>query len=308
MCCLFGFVDYGHILSRNQRLKLLTALSTASEERGTDATGIAYNFGGKQVIYKRPLPAHLMWYRVPHSPSIIMGHTRMTTQGSEKNNQNNHPFSGATGNTRFSLAHNGVLVNDKLLRQKYKLPATKVETDSYVAVQLLEHCGQIGFDSLQFLAEELEGSFTISVLTEQDELYFAKGNNPLCIYHFPQSKLYVYASTEQILNAGLKNSHLKLGSFEPVRVFTGEILRIDSKGKITRSEFRDDKLYVSYNIPWYDRVWLQEPRPPYKFPEDPYIRDLKAVAPCYGFSADEIDMLLEEGFSPDEIEEYMYCG
>lgn len=308
MCCLFGFVDYGHILSRNQRLKLLTALSTASEERGTDATGIAYNFGGKQVIYKRPLPAHLMWYRVPRSPSIIMGHTRMTTQGSEKNNQNNHPFPGKAGNARFSLAHNGVLVNDKLLRQKYKLPANKVETDSYVAVQLLEHCGQIGFDSLQFLAEELEGSFTISVLTEQDELYFVKGNNPLCIYHFPQSGLYVYASTEQILNAGLKNSHLKLGSFEPIRVFTGEILRIDSKGKVTRSEFRDDKLYESYNIPWYDRFWFQEPRPPYKFQDDPYISDLKAVAPCYGFSGDEIDMLLAEGFSPDEIEEYMYCG
>lgn len=308
MCCLFGFVDYGHTLSRNQRLKLLTALSTASEERGTDATGIAYNFGGKQIIYKRPLPAHLMWYRVPRSPAIVMGHTRMTTQGSEKNNQNNHPFPGKAGDSRFSLAHNGVLVNDKLLRQKYKLPAAKVETDSYVAVQLLEHYGQIGFDSLQFLAEELEGSFTISVLTEQDELYFVKGNNPLCIYHFPQSKLYVYASTEQILNAGLKNSHLKLGSFEPIRVFTGEILRIDSKGKVTRSEFRDDKLYESYNIPWYDRFWFQEPRPPYKFQDDPYISDLKAVAPCYGFSGDEIDMLLAEGFSPDEIEEYMYCG
>ena len=169
MCCLFGFVDSGHILSRNQRLKLLTALSTASEERGTDATGIAYNLDGKQVVYKRPLPAHLMWYRVPRSPSFVMGHTRMTTQGSEKNNQNNHPFPGKTGNARFSLAHNGVLVNDKLLRQKFKLPATQIETDSYIAVQLVEQYGQIGFDALRFLAEELEGSFTISVLTEQDE-------------------------------------------------------------------------------------------------------------------------------------------
>lgn len=247
MCCLFGFVDYGHTLSRNQRLKLLTALSTASEERGTDATGIAYNLDGKQIIYKRPLPAHLMWYRVPVSPTIIMGHTRMTTQGSEKNNQNNHPFTGKTGDAMFSLAHNGVLVNDKLLRQKFKLPATKAETDSYVAVQLLEQYGQIGFDALRFLAEELEGSFTISVLTEQDELYFVKGNNPLCIYHFPQSGLYVYASTEQILNAGLKNSRLKLGGFEPVRVFTGEILRIDSNGKVTRSDFRD-RLLESHEI------------------------------------------------------------
>ena len=308
MCCLFGFIDYGHKLTRKQRLRLLSTLSTACEERGTDATGIAYNLDGKRVIYKRPLPAHLMWYRVPRSPSIVMGHTRMATQGSELVNINNHPFPGVAGQIHFSLAHNGVLTNDKTLRKKYKLPATKVETDSYVAVQLLEQCGQLNFDSLRFMAEELEGSFTISVLTEQDELYFVKGNNPLSIYHFPQSGLYVYASTEQILNAGLKNSRLKLGSFEPVRVFTGDILKIDSKGKVTRSEFRDDKLYVSYSITWYDRVWLQEPRPPYKFQDDPYISDLKAVAPCYNLSADEIDMLLEEGFSPGEIEEYMYCG
>lgn len=65
MCCLFGFHDYGHQLTRKQRSRLLSILSTACEERGTDATGIAYNADGKQVVFKRPLPAHLMWYRVP---------------------------------------------------------------------------------------------------------------------------------------------------------------------------------------------------------------------------------------------------
>ena len=50
MCCLFGFVDYAHKLTRKQRLRLLTALSVASEERGTDATGIAYNINGRQCI------------------------------------------------------------------------------------------------------------------------------------------------------------------------------------------------------------------------------------------------------------------
>ena len=61
MCCLFGFVDYGHKLTRKQRQRLLYALSTSAEGRGTDATGISYNADGKQMIYKRPLPSHLMW-------------------------------------------------------------------------------------------------------------------------------------------------------------------------------------------------------------------------------------------------------
>ena len=312
MCCLFGFVDYGHKLSRTQRLRLLSTLSTACEERGTDATGIAYNLNGRQVIYKRPQAAHQMWYRIPTSPTIVMGHTRMTTQGSEKININNHPFPGTAGNTRFALAHNGVLINDKTLRKKYKLPATKVETDSYVAVQLLEQYGQINFDSLRFMAEELEGSFTITVLTDRDELYFVKGNNPLTIYHFPQSALYAYASTEDILRKGLKNSHLNPGKAEPVRVYSGEILRIDGQGKISRSEFNDEKLYFSRYPHWFDWQQYQEPRRPYHFEEngfeDSYIADLKAVAACCGVYPEDIDALLAEGVSLEEIEEYLYCG
>ena len=97
MCCLFGFVDYGHQLTRKQRSRLLTVLSVACEDRGTDATGISYNYDSRQFIYKRPIPAHLMWYRVPVDATIVMGHTRMTTQGDEKHNENNHPFPGLAG-------------------------------------------------------------------------------------------------------------------------------------------------------------------------------------------------------------------
>lgn len=312
MCCLYGFVDYGHKLSRKQRLRLLSTLSTACEERGTDATGIAYNLVGRQLIYKRPLAAHQMWYRVPSSVTTVMGHTRMATQGSELVNINNHPFPGMAGQTHFSLAHNGVLTNDKTLRKKFKLPITKVETDSYVAVQLLEQYGQVNFDSLRFMAEELEGSFTITVLTDQDELYFVKGNNPLTIYHFPQNGLCVYASTEEILRKGLKNSHLNLGKAEPVRVYSGDILKIDGQGKISRSEFNDEKLYFSRYPHWFDWQQYQEPRRPYHFEEDAfgdsYIADLKAVAACCGVYPEDIDALLAEGVSLEEIEEYLYCG
>lgn len=252
MCCLFGFVDYGHKLTRKERLRLLAMLGTSAEARGSDATGFSFNVDEKQCIFKRPLPAHMMWYRLPASVTTVMGHTRMTTQGSAKQNVNNHPFPGTAGNMRFALAHNGVLTNDKTLRKKYKLPATKVETDSYVAVQLLEQYGKINFDSLRYMAEELEGTITFTVLTDRDELYFVKGNNPLTIYHFPQSGLYVYASTEDILRKGLKNSRLNLGKAEPVRVYSGDILKIDGQGKISRSEFNDEKLYFSCYPHWFD--------------------------------------------------------
>ena len=49
MCCLFGIMDYGHKLSRKEKTKILSVLSVACEERGTDATGIAYGKSGIQI-------------------------------------------------------------------------------------------------------------------------------------------------------------------------------------------------------------------------------------------------------------------
>lgn len=302
MCCLFGFVDYGHQLSRKQRSQLLTVLSTACEERGTDATGIAYNSDGRQFIYKRPIPAHLMWYRVPVDAIIVMGHTRMTTQGSEKYNENNHPFHGYAGDNHFALAHNGVLYNDQTLRKKMKLPATKIETDSYIAVQLLEKYGRLDFESLQRMAEELEGSFTITTLSDRDELYFVKGNNPMCIYHFPKIGIYIYASTEEVLQKALRQLYFRLGPMERVRMYTGEMLCIDAHGKMTRSHFDDSKLYT-FTPPWTH--WGV--KRPYVGDGD-YLDDLKSVAVFYGLYPEDIDALIDDGMDPMEIEEMLYCG
>ena len=41
-------------------------------------------------------------------------------------------------NCQFALAHNGVLFNDKELQKKYNFKS-KIETDSFVAVQLLKY-------------------------------------------------------------------------------------------------------------------------------------------------------------------------
>lgn len=305
MCSLFGFVDYGHQFSRKQRSRLLTSLSIASEERGTDATGIAYHADGKQVIYKRPLPAHLMWYRVPVDATIVMGHTRMATQGSALRLENDHPFRGRAGNINFSLAHNGVLYNDKLLRKKMKLPDTRIETDSYIAVQLLEKYGRLDFDSLKRMAEELEGSFTITALSDRDELYFVKGNNPMCIYHFPEMGIYIYASTETILQQAIKKAQLRLGKMEHVRMYTGEMLRIDAHGKINRSHFDDSKLYT-FTPPWTHWGEYEPMKRPYE--ESDYLDDLKAVAVFYGLYPEDIDALIADGADPTEIEEMLYCG
>lgn len=164
MCALFGLIDYGNKFLARQRAKIISVLSKECEVRGTDATGIAYNSNGKLHIFKRAVPAHKMRFRLPENANIIMGHTRMTTQGSETFNYNNHPFFGAINGTTFALAHNGVLSNDKLLRRTENLPETHIQTDSYVAVQLIEKENILNLESLKNMAEKPRVRFAIRFL------------------------------------------------------------------------------------------------------------------------------------------------
>ena len=308
MCCLFGIHDYGHSLTQKQKNRLLSVLSVACEARGTDATGIAYNTGDKMCIYKRPRPARWMRFQVPSDADVIMGHTRMTTQGTERKNHNNHPFLGQTIDGQFALAHNGVLYNDVRLRREYKLPATKIETDSYVAAQLLESSGTLNFNGMQHMAEKLEGSSTITVLSDNDDLYFIKGDNPMCLYHYPERGFYIYASTEEILRTALRQLPFSLGLPVRVDLTCGDILRIDKRGHQERSCFNTANLFPPMYKPWMDFAFETVDIGKGSSLEDHYLEDLKAVAMLYGFYPQEIDRLIADGFTTDDIEEMLYCG
>ena len=303
MCCLFGFIDYVGALSVRQKNYLIRELSIAAEVRGTDATGIAYNTSRGLQIYKRPLAAHRLHLRIPAETHVVLGHTRMATQGSAKKNYNNHPFFGHVKGESFALAHNGVIWNDLELRRTKHLPRTKVQTDSYIAAQLLEQQKALNLSSLKCMAEQVEGSFSFSVLSEQDELWLVKGDNPLTIVHFPTVGVYVYASTAEILNKALTRYGRQLGCRKTVEVEMGELLKIDRRGHITRATFDASKLCRPSWEYWSSSLYADPPKM-----ESEHIRLLKSVARAFGFTSEMIDRLLDQGFTTMEIEELLYDG
>jgi glucosamine 6-phosphate synthetase-like amidotransferase/phosphosugar isomerase protein len=199
-------------------------------------------------VFKKPCPAHKLDLYFPTDTKALIGHTRYTTQGSEKQNQNNHPFVSADG---FSLAHNGVIYNDKELRMQYQLPQTNIETDSYIAVQLLEG-EKLSFESIRFMAEQLEGSFAISILNHDNTLYLVKGSNPIYLIHFRSLGLYLYSSTKEIMFDALVKANFNC-NFEVIQLNQGDILRINAHGEISKSTFNlCDELdyfngYYNYN-------------------------------------------------------------
>ena len=241
-------------------------MPVASVPLASQAAGIAYNLSGDLRIYKRPLPGHRMRFRIPESVRAVMGHTRMTTQGSERKNFNNHPFPGAAGKDVFALAHNGILHNDIQLRRSLHLLGTKIQTDSYIAVQLIEQKKALNFDSLRYMAEQVEGSFTFTVLDRRDRLYVVKGDNPFCLYHYPSLGLYLYASTEEILRQAV--SRMDLGAYLHSRIplDCGQILRIDQARDLERSQFDDTHLFArwqvsAWGLPYLPGAFAAHPNP-----------------------------------------------
>jgi len=195
-------MDVNGQFSKKQKAELLHALATAAEARGTDATGIAYNTGGKFHVYK----------------------------------------------------------------------------------------------------------FTFTVLDGADSLYFVKGDNPMCVYYFPRTDVYLYASTEEILIEALLGLPYKLGRAEHVKIFCGDILRIDCHGKRSWNKFDCDKLLWPYPCSSRRVPMFHQNDKCASTGREEYLDELKSVAAWYGFSPGYIDSLLADGFTTDDMEEMLYVG
>ena len=286
MCAIFGLIDYKKVFTAAQRECFMNVLASECEIRGTDATGFAFNSGGKLRIYKRPVAASEISLKLNEDANVILGHTRMATQGDCKKNYNNHPFYGEVHNAKFALAHNGIVYNDHKIANDMKLPKSRIETDSYVAVQILEKLGELSEKSLAEMAEKINDPFVFTALDDRNNSYFVRGDNPLALYHFKDG-FYVYASTNIILESTLDILGLSRLQYEEIGSACGDILKIDSTGKLTRSQFQPIIVSSFCCYPplcnGYQRLGF-----PYDIPEE------------------YIDLMLDYGYTLEDVEDL--CG
>lgn len=294
MCAIFGLIDYGKTLKTHERERILRVLSIECEERGTDATGYAFNENGKLKIVKKPVPAHELRLRLNDDSNVILGHTRMATQGKAKDIFNNHPFLGNVGEKRFALAHNGILQNDFQLREKLNLPETEIKTDSYIAVQMLEKISELSEKALAQTAEKILGSFVFTLLDSDNNSYFVRGNNPLALYKF-KAGFYIYASTELILDSALYTVGSLDREHEKIETHIGDIIKIDKDGNLSRSTF-DVPEEEFYSLRSFDfgSLFMRK---------SPQIQQLKNFANTMGIDPSDIDFLLDYGYDFDDIED-----
>jgi glucosamine 6-phosphate synthetase-like amidotransferase/phosphosugar isomerase protein len=143
MCGIAGFV-----LDRRKRTEPelesiredFATLMAATEIRGRDAAGaFVFTPGRTTCYYKQPGPASRMvaqptfWAlldTITEETVGVVGHARWATQGSPKNNANNHPLVAGP----IIGVHNGVVANYQELVQQVGATA---QVDSEVIFRLL---------------------------------------------------------------------------------------------------------------------------------------------------------------------------
>jgi len=167
------------------------------EHRGTHATGSAWidRKSGGRIIRKAPLPAtHYVRKanNLCHGAQTAIMHTRYATQGTPKNNANNHPIPRG----RIVLTHNGHISNDRDLFRQLRINRIGA-VDSEAVTALLA----FGNDHPTQLLTEMEGTASLAWI-EQDKpdiLHLARVNSsPLWIGQTLAGSL-VYGSTEDTI-------------------------------------------------------------------------------------------------------------
>jgi glucosamine 6-phosphate synthetase-like amidotransferase/phosphosugar isomerase protein len=199
MCGILGFYSFGNTLPDKQKIEKMFSLL---ESRGTDASGYAFIQDQNLVVNKAPIRSSELiktigWQSLELSPIMIF-HSRLKTQGSEKNNLNNHPLFNKQG---LCIVHNGMILNDIEIFGKKERDA-EVDSEAILAVLSSKKKG----DKIKRLFDRLEGGFAIAVINryKPNELILIKKDNPLELYFSAVDDILYFCSERRIMQDALE--------------------------------------------------------------------------------------------------------
>lgn len=199
MCGIMGYYSFGSKLpDKNQIANMFSLL----ESRGKDASGFAYLYNKNLIVKKGAIKSSDLiktkdWLDLS-LPRFMIFHTRLKTQGSEKNNSNNHPLFTKTG---IAVVHNGVILNDKEIFGNRQRDG-EVDSESILVLLSTKFKG----DRIRKLFNNIYGSFAIAFIDKNypDKLFLIKKDNPIDIYYNPKDDILYFCSERSIMQEALK--------------------------------------------------------------------------------------------------------
>jgi glucosamine--fructose-6-phosphate aminotransferase (isomerizing) len=219
MCGIFGLIatPTGKI-SECILKKLVSSLYEQSESRGKDASGVMAVTDEKIVIYKEPRRASLMKKSTYYSDVlsianksyqegksyVICGHTRMATNGTEQDDNNNQPLIKED----LVLLHNGIIVNDLELWKLQPNLKREYKVDTEILSAIINNLMRNGksFQEAMNIATNLTkgGNTFAAVNANQNSILLTTNNGSLYLYRIPRLGLSIFASEKYILQQAEK--------------------------------------------------------------------------------------------------------
>ena len=202
MCGIVGYKAFGKEVPKKRELENLLI---ETQYRGTDATGVAWIENDALQIFKQEGSAKELiktknWKKIK-VPKVMIMHCRAQTQGTFKNNKNNHPVFNKQG---MALIHNGIISNDDAIAKEkgYKLDG---QVDSEIILKLIEDGW---WDSIKNV-EELSGSYACAALYKEkpDELILFRHTSPIAYYIDVARDILFFASVDDILEDAFQHWH-----------------------------------------------------------------------------------------------------
>lgn len=198
MCGIMGYYSFGKTIPAKDKI---TNMFSLLESRGRDASGYAFLKENNLVVNKAAIKSSEFvktteWKELVLPSSMIL-HTRMKTQGSEKNNANNHPLFSKNG---IAIVHNGIIYNDKEIFGKKERDA---EVDSESILHLLSM--KVKGDKIKRLFDKVEGSFAVAMLDKYfpERLVLIKKDNPIDLYYDSKDDIFYFCSEREIMQEAL---------------------------------------------------------------------------------------------------------
>jgi len=198
MCGIMGWYSFGNTTPDKEKI---TTMFSLLESRGRDACGFAFIEDNNLIVHKKAIKSSELvkeadWKSLT-LPGVMILHTRMKTQGSEKNNANNHPLFSKNG---IAIVHNGIIYNDKEIIGKKQRDG---EVDSESILHLLS--AKTKGDRLKRLFDRIEGSFAVAVIdrNDPDKLILIKKDNPIDLYYDSRDDILYSCSEREIMQQSL---------------------------------------------------------------------------------------------------------
>jgi glutamine phosphoribosylpyrophosphate amidotransferase len=250
MCGIFGigFREESKISPREFR-NILDHLFCYSQSRGKEASGLLFKQASNLVIHKATISGDKLiktqeyknLFECPpgnNSPSMVIGHARLDTNGSKWDNSNNSPliYGDIYG------IHNGIITNvDSLWKENPQLDRHHV-VDSEVLLALFYENLQHGDSedlAIQKIFSKIEGSASVALYAAQKETLTLATNTGSLYFSTYGDSFFVFASESYILEQLHKKISFlrRLGSGKMQQILPRTSLTLDIKN-LTHAPYR----------------------------------------------------------------------